>query len=562
MLHFHAPELVFADKLSKVSETFKNEGNELGQAGSFPPKKIREIYQLIKEGDVSGISLVEWGGLFRDDPFWKHNVQANEIDDVILTIFSEVESNADLRSLVIINAVMTIEGASNWLPNVIMNRFYLLTNSLQGKDLLCFKLINALNKGDYDGLTKSLVDADATPSELLDYLSWPKFIVMRDSLETSIIERFTLDLALQHEVMVGRLFYQFSGGLLVRLIDAYVLKLGNQPYPQYHFEWLKENVGPGIEGDIWSRIKPNTRKVLAGVLNINNFPIFYSLIKDLSVSCPGLFNIWTSKGEGQSCHERAVHRMAFWSNYTESMITSKLLLGSELHRAGELKMPSAQTQLLGLEQEEGLKTNWIILEFEKVIIIDQLTISYGAARIFNKTLLNESKLLENSKLSSNNIVLSIQDDLHDHMRLWQSSLEDCLRTKYLITPNPGTKRFEGINISYTEGVGLKPAPQDQLNSRVYEVERWERSIIESEMSLGKYETEDALDGLIQSRLSVMFKNNQSAVAVSELRKHCGSNRRWAYEMLSTHMLTKSNGSPSDRAEGQKLYNEMVSRWGP
>jgi hypothetical protein len=161
---------------------------------------------------------------------------------------------------------------------------------------------------------------------------------------------------------------------------------------------------------------------------------------------------------------------------------------SESSYLDELSFDQAHPRMVYLFSRSGilLSNNWIILEFEKVIIIDQLTISYGAARIFNKTLLNESKLLENSKLPSNDIVLSIQYDLHDHMRIWQSSLEGCLRTKYLITPNSGTKRFEGINISYTEGVGLKPPPQDQLNSRVYEVERWEGSIIESEMSLGKY----------------------------------------------------------------------------
>jgi len=562
MLYFHSPELIKAEKLSKIGKAFVGAQGTLGNSGSFPPKKSREVYQLIKEGNVQSISLVEWGALFRNDSFWQDHVQPSELDDVILTIFSEVESNSELRSMVILNAVMTIEGDSNWLPEDIMCRFDLLIHSLQGKDLLCFKLINSLNNGGYDGLTDSLIEANATPIELLDYLSWPKFIVMKESLETSIIERFSRELAINHEIMVGRLFDQFGGQLLVELIDTYALRLEDDQYPKVHLEWLKENVGPGIKSDTWSRIKPNTRTILARVLDINNFPIFYGLIKDLATNCPGLFNIWTSKGEGQSCHERAVQRMAFWKNYTESMVTSKLLLGSELHRAGEGKMPSAPTQLLGLDKSDRLKTNWLIVEFEKVIVFDQLTSSNGAVRIFNKSLLNEQKLLENTKLTSNDIVLSIQDDLHDHSYLWQSSLEVRLRIKYFIKPNAGTKRFEGINIAYTEGVGLKRPPQDQLNSRIYEVERWEKAIIAFEMTLGKYETEDALDTLMQSRLSLMLKNNQVVVAVSQLRQFCGKNRRWAYEMLSNHLLTKLNGNQSERSEGQELYREMVRRWEP
>ncbi len=561
MLKFHSPDLIIAENLSKVGKDFSRKQVGFGNGGSFPPKKAREIYQLIKEGNVRDISLVEWGALFRDDTFWQHNVKPSELDDVILTIFSEVESNPELRSMVILNAVMTIEGSSNWLPEDIMCRFYLLIHSLQGKDLLCFKLINSLNNGDYDGLTQSLIEANATPIELLDYLSWPKFIVMKENLETSIIERFDRELASNNEKMVRRLFDQFDGRRLVELIDTYALRLEGDQYPKVHLEWLKSNVGPGTESDTWSRIKPNTRTVLARVLDINNFPIFYSLIKDLSRNCPGLFNIWTSKGEGQSCHERAVHRMEFWSNYTESMITSKLLLGSELYRAGVGKIPSAPTQLLGLEKSDRLKTNWLVIEFEKVIVFDQLTSSSGAVRIFNKSLLNEKKLLESVKLSSNDIVLSIQDDLHDHCHLWQSSLEERLRTKYFIKPNAGTIRFEGINISYTEGVGLKRPPQNQLNSRIYEVERWEKSIIDFEMGLGKYETEDALDILIQSRLCGMLKDNQAVVAVSQLRQLCGKNRRWAYELLSNYLLTKANGSSTERREGQELYSEMVSRWG-
>ncbi len=561
MLKFHSPDLIVAENLSKVGKAFSRKQVGFGNGGSFPPKKSREVYQLIKEGNVRDISLVEWGALFRDDTFWQHNVKPNELDDVILTIFSEVESNSELRSMVVINAVMTIEGASSWLPEDIMCRFNLLIHSLQGKDLLCFKLINSLNNGDYDGLTQSLIEANATPIELLDYLSWPKFIVMKESLETSIIERFDHVLASEHEKMVRRLFDQFDGRRLVEFIDTYALRLQDNQYPKVHLEWLKKNVGPGIKNDTWSRIKPNTRTILARVLDINDFPIFYSLINDLATNCPGLFNIWTSKGEGQSCHERAVQRMAFWKNYTGSMVTSKLLLGSELHRAGEGKMPSAPTQLLGLDKSDRLKTNWLIVEFEKVIVFDQLTLSNGAVRIFSKSLLNEQKLLENTKLTSNDIVLSIQDDLHDHSYLWQSSLEVRLRTKYFIKPNAGTKRFEGINIAYTEGVGLKRPPQDQLNSRIYEVERWEKSIIAFEMTLGKYETEDALDTLMQARLSVMLKNNQVVVAVSQLRQFCGKNRHWAYEMLSNHLLTKLNGTLSERSEGQELYSKMVSRWG-
>ena len=535
MLHFHSPDVIKADKLSKLGKAFSYNQDAMGSGGSFPPKKAREIYQLIKEGSVEGISLVEWGALFRDENFWGHHIEPSELDDVILTIFSEVESNAELRSLVILNAVMTIEDSSNWLPEDIMCRFNLLMHSLRGKDLLCFKLINSLNNGDYDGLTDSLVEADATPNELLDSLSWPKFVVMRENLETSIIERFISDWAVKHETMVWRLFKQLGKQSLIQFIDTYVLSLKEDQYPQCHIEWFKQNVGPAIENDIWSRLTQKTRTVLARVLDINNFPIFYSLIRNLAESCSGLFNTWTSPAEGLSCHERAVQRMAFWSNYTDSMITSKLVLEPKIHRAGKAKMPATPIQELRLEREDKLKTNWVIIEFEKLIVVDQLTSSSGAVRIFNKSLLNEKKFLENNALTSNNIVMSIQDDLHDHSHLWQSSLEERLRINYSILPNVGTKKFEGIKITYVEGVGLKKPPQQQLNARVSEVERWEKAIISFEMSLGKYETEDSLDSIIETRLSAMLRNDQEVVAVSQLRGHCKLNKRWAYKKLSSYL---------------------------
>lgn len=561
MLHFHSPDLIKAEKLSKVGKAFVGEQGSLGRSGSFPPKKSREVYQLIKEGNVQSISLVEWGSLFRDDFFWQDQVQPSELDDVILTIFAEVESNAELRSLVIINAVMTIEYSSNWLPEDIMCRFNLLMHSLQGKDLLCFKLIHSLNNGDYDGLTVSLIEADATPIELLDYLSWPKFVVMKENLESSIIERFTREFANKHEAMVWRLFEQFEGQRLIELIDTYVLSLSEGEYPKSHMEWLKLTVGPSVDNDIWSRIKPKTRSVLARVLGINNYPVFYKLIQDLAKDCSSLFNIRTSQGEGLSCHERAVQRMAFWSNYSDSMITSQLLLEPNLYRAGKEKVPSAPTQLLNFKETDKLKTNWVCIEFEKVIVLDQLTSSFGAVRIFNKSLLNENRLLANQELTSNDIVMSIQDDLHDHSHLWQSSLEERLRINYSILPNLGTKRFEGIKITYVEGVGLKKPPQQQLNVRISEVERWEKSIISFEMSLGKYETEDSLDSIIETRLSAMLRNDQEVVAVSQLRGHCKLNKRWAYEILSSYLLTKPNGSLVEREEGQVLYSTMVKRWG-
>jgi hypothetical protein len=561
MLYFHSPDLIKAEKLSKVGTSFVGEQGSLGRSGSFPPKKSREVYQLIKEGNVKSISLVEWGSLFRDDFFWQDQVQPSDLDDVILTIFSEVESNAELRSMVILNAVMTIEYSSNWLPEDIMCRFNLLMHSLQGKDLLCFKLIHSLNNGDYDGLTDSLIEADATPIELLDYLSWPKFVVMKENLETSIIERFTSDFASKHEAMVWRLFDQFDGQKLIELIDVYTVSLQEGQYPKNHMEWLKQNVGPGIGSDIWSRIKPKTRTVLARILNTNNFPVFYNLIQDLARDCSGLFNLHTSQSEGLSGHQRAVQRMAFWSNYTESMVVSKLLLESGLYRAGKAKMPSVPAQLLFVEGIDKLKTNWIVIEFEKVVIVDQLTSLFGAVRIFNKSLLNEKKLLDNSKLSSNDIVLSIQDDLHDHNYLWQFSLEERLREKYSIIPNYDIVEFEGIGRIYTKGVGFKRPKSVEMKKRIRELESWEQSIIAFEMTLGKYDSKDSLDGIMQSRLLAMLKNNQAIVAISHLRQFCGLDRRWAYEMLSNHLLTKANGSISEREEGQTLYSKMVKRWG-
>ena len=561
MLYFHSPDLIKAERLSKVGKAFIGEQGSLGRSGSFPPKKSREVYQLIKEGNVQSISLVEWGSLFRDDFFWQDQVQPSELDDVILTIFSEVESNVELRSMVILNAVMTIEDSSNWLPEDIMCRFNLLMHSLQGKDLLCFKLIHSLNNGDYDGLTDSLIEADATPIELLDYLSWPKFVVMKENLETSIIERFTSDFASKHEAMVCSLFEQFEGQRLIELIDTYALSLKEDQYPEKHTEWLRQNVGPSIENDIWSRINPKARSVLARVLDINNYPIYYKLIQDLAKDCSSLFNIRTSQGEGLSCHERAVQRMAFWSNYSESMITSQLLLEPNLYRAGKGLVPSAPTQLLNFKETDKLKTNWICIEFENLIVVDQLTSSNGAVRIFNKSILNENRLLANQELTSNDIVMSIQDDLHDHSHLWQSSLEEMLRIKYSIVPNIGIFRFEGIGLRYSAGTGFKKPPQQQLNSRISEVERWEKSIIAFEMSLGKYETADSLDSLIDSRLSNMLKNDQIVVAVSQLRGHCKLNKRWAFELLSNYLLTKPNGSAAEREEGQVLYSKMVKRWG-
>lgn len=561
MLYFHSPEVIKADKLSKLGKAFSYKQDAMGHGGSFPPKKTRVIYQLIKEGSVEGISLVEWGALFRDEDFWEHHIDTSELDDVILTIFSEVESNAELRSLVILNAVMTIEDTSNWLPEDIMCRFHLLMHSLRGKDLLCFKLINLLNNGDYQGLADALVVADATPNELLDILSWPKFVAMKENLETAIIDRFTRDMAIKNEAMVRRLFEQLEKQPMIELIDVYVRNLEEDEYPKIHVEWLKQYVGPAIENDIWSRINPKTRSVLARVLDINNFPIFYNLIRDLAENCSGLFNTSTPPSEGLSCHERAVQRMAFWSNYTDSMITSKLVLEPKIHRAGKVKMPAAPIQELRLEREDKLKTSWVIIEFEELIVVDQLTSSSGAVRIFNKSLLNEKKFLENNALTSNDIVMSIQDELHDHSHLWQSSLEERLRIQYSTLPNAGIFRFEGIGLRYSASSGFKKPLQKQLNARVSEVERWEKAIISFEMSLGKYEAEDSLDSLVEHRLNSMLKNDQVVVAVSQLRGHCKLNKRWAFDMLSNYLLTKPNGSAAEREEGELLHSKMVKRWG-
>ena len=126
----------------------------------------------------------------------------------------------------------------------------------------------------------------------------------------------------KHDILIGRCLNSFSGATLVQFLDHYLPQLEVKTITKMQREWLSNNASPKGGDDVWDRLRPSSKKFLAKLLRLNLFTHFRNVMNELVKNYSDVFDDGVS---AVACAKRARSRLTFWSNYSEKMISSRLI---------------------------------------------------------------------------------------------------------------------------------------------------------------------------------------------------------------------------------------------
>jgi len=523
---------------------------------NYPPKSTREVFDLVVAGQTREINLVEWHFFLGDRKLWSDDSIKGYGDDLIVSVFSEVEINAPLRSMVLLKAALTLEKSEQVLPRLLSANLHILVDSLDGLDKNRFELINHAIAGNEKALLTCFVSRQWSPSHLLRDFGWPNFTSLRELLDDVLIKCIDDIEWVDNEHLINQCLTTLTGNNIVKLLDHYLPSLTSDLIKKEQRSWLLDRASPNAENGFWERLNSTSKKSLAKLLNLNLFNIYYKCLLDLLRDQPQLLAMDSDDG----AETRVRSRLKFWSNYSEEMISCRLLVPKTTENALCLNPRAPRIYEVMDESDANACSEILVMQFESRIIVEQLRPSWSPVRIYHNSPVASGLLINTKTISEKDVLMAFQDAIHDHHYLWQWHLERVLRKEHEIRPNTGLTKFAGMSSqfnSYSDSDGLKTPEIKILRKRADRLEDWENHFYRNEDRLGKYKDVQQLDELIKSQRFLTFKNcGSERLYADQLRLEAGKGDKRAIEKLAHFLITKTKGTKEEREEGA-LWLEKV-----
>lgn len=549
MLMFAEPEYHTAKHMASLQLSGASTREGAGKT-SYPPKHPKDVLSLILQGDTGGISLVEWNRFITVAEIWQDIEQSPEKDDVVLSVFAEAEINAEFRQLLMLKAVLTLEQNEEMLPTLLFSHLPILSKSLKGVDSERFSFLVLLSQEDTIAISELLFQRRILPHQLLSHFGWPTYTQLLRIVERAFIHHLS-DLDWWHDEK-----YLLSS--LISLAEAHQLKLVEHVIPDLNERnitpevknWFVSKCSPKEVDSLWGKLSSSAKEVLVKRFKFALFRVHQQIVNRFISENKSAID----SHDDPNVTKRMKSRMGFWSNYSERILNSRLLV-PETNKYN-LKKADAGLKVSVIEPlSSPLPTEILILEFEKIVIVDQLRPTGAAVRIFNSEYSSVSTLINQSISTERDVLVLHQDDIHDHGFYWQWSLESLLRQTYHLIPNPGLVRFNslGNNLNaYVHGQGLRKLNKQRKDERIEKLEVWTASFMRMEQLLGKYGGMESVEtNLTRNKIRLLKSVDKNAEYVEALRKEASAGHSWAIKELAHYLLTKPSASYDERMEGEK-----------
>jgi len=260
--------------------------------------------------------------------------------------------------------------------------------------------------------------------------------------------------------------------------------------------------------------------------------------------------------------KRVQNRIDFWSNYSDRMLRSRLLITPKLFSIPVF----SNSENIGCSEIEPIDLAYpsevLILEFNGVCIVDHLRPTWGAVRFYKSEYSTSKALFDNNLKLEHDLLNLHQDDIHDHAFLWQWSLEKLLREKYKLKPNPRITRFRSLGArfnSYVHGSGLSRPDKTSREQREATLVDWELNFIKREKGFGKYRNIASLEhNILDNKLRNLTSSGNYAEYVDVLKLKANAGFLWAMKDLSKYLLTKQPASQHDRETGTYWHERAMA----
>ena len=414
-----------------------------------------------------------------------------------------------------------------------------------------------LSQQDTQSISQLLFQQYILPRQLLSAYGWPTYTRLLRTLETYFVDHLADFDWWSYEKYLLTSLKSLSKTDQIKLVEHLLKILPAGPIEANIKKWIILNSSPDREESFWGKLSSFAKEVLVKRFAFSLFPIHRQILHRFIDEYINILD-----RDDANVSKRMRNRLEFWSNYSERILNSRLLV-PEVEGYAKVTNGIKVNVFEPLDQNEP--TEIIVLEFEGIVILDQLRPTGAAIRIFKSDYSSASTLLHQPISKEKDVLVLHQDDIHDHAYLWQWSLESLLRQSYQLLPNPGLVRFASLGNKfnrYVHGKGLSTPDKQARKDRTEKLELWTSSFMRIERLLGKYEgLESVKENLQRNKIRILKTIDQSNEYVQALRKEANAGHKWAMNELAHFLLTKSSGSVEERLEGEKWFGQIKSQKG-
>jgi len=454
-----------------------------GNEHLFPAKSIDMILSLLEKGLIEDISVIDWLTLIDEKNTWDKDKDDETVAYSCALIYQTALKDNSILQLLLTRAATSLDDPKNHVfPNSLFQHLDQLDGFLSGYWKVMYRVVSAAWDGEFKEIAEAAAENWLLTQELFNELNLPTCTSLKDKTDEHIpavlaeckpdnLVGWLSKLTSMTEVYME--FVVIQGLLRNRGVSI----LSKQPML---LKWLHERCGPTAETGYWSRLESEERRILSNLMGLAN----YGQIEKLSalLRTPAIF----AELNLQEWDERHIRgRSNFWHNYSGRMLSVRILVPESTMQVlkrheSEFSLDLDRIDLLLPSQlpPDDQETEVIVMEFEKLLIIDALRGGHNVIRVYQHTYHLQEKFLK-GRFSYKDVLATPMHSYFDHVSHWQGAAESWLRKTLKIKPNDDTRHFFGLSKEkgkYDPVLGLPLPTGDQSQKRAADLEKWARQI--------------------------------------------------------------------------------------
>lgn len=466
---------------------------------SYPPLRLSQILQLIRNGTAEAVTLMEWLGVFGDK---LELDDAKACDEACMLLWHAISEDERVSRIALHQAALYLEGAQDKFPTQMIDSLEIVAPLMKGVSSQRVSWLIALREADFNACIEMSVQANRTPFEYHKYLGMPTLATFRSGFVKQILPYATLHNSKKIVAWLQRCTSQLTRHETVLFCNDLLTE--HEQLISDLYSWLSDRCLPNAQDTLWFELASTSKNLLKKLFKLSHY---YSLNSLVDKMCePYAINLL-------ALSERDIRqlrgRTRFWSNYSEHFSQTRLLIPHQTYHCLGLDGRLEGVELIKLPDSPAENSEVCIFEINDKIIVEVLRGDASEVRVFESTNRNKNRLLQDDQLTLQAIRKMACASIHDHVKLWQYFCELMLRSQHGIKPNASLKYFNGMPkafANYSHKIGLPKPSREQVNERISQLEAWDAAFWSREARIKGLEyAELKVGGWRELQLAKMFK---------------------------------------------------------
>lgn len=435
---------------------------------SYPPLRLSQILQLIKNGSADAITLIEWLSVFNDDFDAMDSGQQNE---ACILLWKAIAENPRVAGLALHMAANRIADSTKKFPECLISTMDIAENVLVGQNKLKVSWLIGLRENDYLRCIATSITAGYSPLSFSNLLNLPELGRFREGIVSAFVPYIDSSFAPEYLNNLDCCITDMTESEKIVTYDA-LLKTDENILTYFDYS-IQRRCLPDSDDTLWYDLSHFSRDVLGQRFEVGGYYALKALIDKLCL----VRNV-KSLGLADKDVRQLRSRIDFWSNYSDNLSQVRLLIPASTAKSIGVKIDNDSSDIIVLPNLNKEDVEVCVFELRDKIIIEVLRGPASEIRIFDSTPRNQTRLLKDKQLTLKKLRTMACETIFDHAKLWQYFLEKRLRADFDIHPNKNITIFNGMGSKYgkyNRESGLPKPKNTEISERAEQLDAWNKT---------------------------------------------------------------------------------------